>query len=105
MPFPYNLAAMATVVSTVTSIIGALNYAEGGIVPGTVYHDGVRANLSSGEMVINQADQNTLFSAIKSGDIGQGNGGARQTVLRGEDIVTVINNYGRRTGRGVILKG
>lgn len=103
MPFPANLAAMATVVSTITSIIASLNYADGGVVPGSNYHDGIRANLSSGEMVINQHDQNRLFQAIKTGDFGQASGGGTAEV-RAEKVVMAINNWGRRTGRGIIIK-
>ena len=37
-----------------------------------------------------------------SGELG---GGSSRTVVTGEQIVTVVNNYGKRTGKGVILKG
>ena len=59
--------------------------------------------VSSGEMFINEADQKKLYDPIHSGDLGGGNSG--RTVITGEQIVTVVNNYGKRTGKGVILKG
>ena len=64
--------------------------------------DGITARVSSGEMIMNEADQKKLYNAIHSGNLG---GGGSKTVVTGEQIVTVINNYGKRTGKGVILKG
>ena len=91
----------------VMSALGALaqipSFAEGGVVPGANFRDGIAARLSSGEMVINPADQKKLFDSIHSGNLG--GGGSSRSVITGEQIVTVVNNYGRRTGRGTILKG
>ena len=92
------------------AVLGALaafanipSFAEGGVVPGANFRDGIAARLSSGEMVINPADQKRLFDSIHSGNVG--GGGSSRSVITGEQIVTVVNNYGRRTGRGTILKG
>ena len=84
------------------SLIGGLSFASGGIVPGSNYYDGITARVSSGEMIINQADQKRLFDSIHTGNIGGGGGPARVT---GEQIILAINNYGRRTGRGELLFG
>lgn len=73
-------------------------HAASGIVMGKNYIDRVPATLSSGEMVMNEADQSALWKAIKSGDFGGGGGGS--SIVRGEDIILAINNHGRRTGRG-----
>lgn len=74
-------------------------FADGGIVGGQSYNDGVVARVSSGEMVINQADQRKLLETIKSG----GDGGGTQTFrIDGESLYTVLSNYGRRTGRGAL---
>lgn len=98
LPWPASLGAIATVLSTVATIWSSLNFAEGGIVPGRNYMDGITARVSSGEMVINEADQKRLYDAIHTGNVGGGGGG--RMVVNGEQIVEVINNYGRRTGRG-----
>lgn len=51
-----GLAAMATTIATIQS------YATGGIVPGTSYTgDKVRANVNSGEMILNRQQQTRLF--------------------------------------------
>lgn len=84
------------------SLIGGLSFASGGIVPGSNYYDGISARVSSGEMIINEADQKRLFDSIHTGNIGGGGGPARVT---GEQIILAINNYGRRTGRGELLFG
>lgn len=103
LPWPANMAAVATVMSTVASIWSSLNFAEGGIVPGRNYMDGITARVSSGEMVINEADQKRLYDAIHTGNVGGGGGG--RMVVSGEQLVEVINNYGRRSGRGKIKWG
>lgn len=87
-------------------------FADGGVVGGQSWTgDRVVARLNSGEMVINRQDQRKLFSMIKRG--GPAGGGmspagggsaAAQTVVTGEQIVTVINNYAKRRGRGEVIK-
>lgn len=84
------------------SLIGGLSFANGGIVPGSNYYDGITARVSSGEMIINEADQKRLFDSIHTGNIGGGGVPAR---VSGEQIILAINNYGRRTGRGELLFG
>lgn len=89
------------------SIIGGFStifagaFADGGIVKGQRYNDGIVARVSSGEMIINQADQRKLFNSIKSGNTGGGGSMIRMT-LRGEDLISAINNYGSRSGMGKI---
>lgn len=106
-PWPANLIAIASTIAAVTSAIASIasigNFAEGGIVGGTNYQDGITARVSSGEMFINEADQKRLYDAIHTGNFGGGGGG--RTIITGEQIVTVVNNFGKRTGKGTILKG
>ena len=75
-------------------------FADGGIVGGQRYNDGIVARVSSGEMIINQADQKRLFNSIRRGDTG--GGGMVRMTLRGEDLISAINNYGSRSGQGKI---
>lgn len=70
MAFANIMAGMLTAKGLAQTAMIA-NYAEGGIVPGNSYTgDNVRANVNSGEMIINKQDQSTLFNAIKSGNLG-----------------------------------
>jgi hypothetical protein len=102
-PFIGWLLVGGAVLSALAAFASIPSFAEGGVVPGANFRDGIAARLSSGEMVINPADQKRLFDAIHSGNVG--GGGSSRSVITGEQIVTVVNNYGRRTGRGTILKG
>ena len=102
-PFVGWLLVGGAVASTLAALTQIPSFAEGGVVPGANFRDGIAARLSSGEMVINPADQKKLFDSIHSGNLG--GGGSARSVITGEQIVTVVNNYGRRTGRGTILKG
>lgn len=103
IPIVGPMLAVSAVASVLAAINNIPNFAEGGIVGGHNYMDGITARVSSGEMFINEADQKKLYDSIHSGDLGGGNSG--RTVITGEQIVTVVNNYGKRTGKGVILKG
>lgn len=89
--------AIASVLAAMASIP---SFATGGIVGGSNYTDGITARVSSGEMVINEADQKKLFEQIHSGAIG---GGGGRAVVTGEQIVLAVNNYGKRTGRGELI--
>ena len=102
-PFVGWLMVGGAVMSALAAFASIPSFAEGGVVPGANFRDGIAARLSSGEMVINPADQKKLFDSIHSGNIG--GGGYARSVITGEQIVMVVNNYGRRTGRGTILKG
>ena len=85
--------------SAISGIFGGF-FADGGIVGGQNYNDGVVARVSSGEMVINQTDQKKLMSAIKGGSFG---GGTQTLRLDGESLYMAISNYGKRNGRGGLL--
>ena len=102
-PFVGWLLVGGAVMSALAAFAAIPSFAEGGVVPGANFRDGIAARLSSGEMVINPADQKKLFDSIHSGNLG--GGGSARSVITGEQIVNVVNNYGRRTGRGTILKG
>lgn len=102
IPFVGAIMAVAAVASVIAAIMSIPSFAEGGVIGGNNYMDGITARVSSGEMIMNEADQKKLYNAIHSGNLG---GGGSKTVVTGEQIVTVINNYGKRTGKGVILKG
>ena len=77
---------------------GGVVHAARGFVPGNNFSDNVPALLSSGELVLNRAQQGNLASQLEGGaGLGELNLSA---VIRGEQIRLVLNNNGRRTGRG-----
>ena len=95
-PFPYNLAAMATVVATVASIFSSLpKFADGGIVGGSSYFgDKLLARVNSGEMILNQGQQARLLSMTEGGNV-RVTGDVR---LNGKDIYISLRNYMSSTG-------
>lgn len=98
MPFPYNLAAIATVVSTLLSIYSNADkmkkkkFAEGGIVGGTSYSgDKLFAMVNSGEMILNKRQQGNLANMIGGG------GGQVEFHISGDALVGVLNNKRNKT--------
>lgn len=92
------LGAFAGMVASVKSSVRT--YAEGGIIPGQNYNDGITARVSSGEMIINQADQKRLYDSIHTGGVG---GGSVRSSISGEQIVIAVNNWARRTNHGELV--
>ena len=98
MPFPYNIAAIATVISTIASVFTKIksvgNFANGGIVGGSSFTgDRLQANVNSGEMILNRAQQSNLWRQINTGTSGVGQ---VQFHISGTDLVGVLNNNNRK---------
>lgn len=102
LPFPANIAAIAsiiaTVVSTFANIMSAVGaFADGGIVGGGNLHgDKVLARLNGGEMVLNRTQQAKLFRTIESGNIGNQSASSVSQVnwkIKGSDLYGVLTNY------------
>ena len=99
----FAATGLATAISSVTAIKQATSggFAEGGIVPGNSYSgDLLRTSdygINSGELILNRAQQGAIASQL------QGNGLQNlnlSATISGEQIRLVLNNNGRRTGRG-----
>jgi hypothetical protein len=90
---------LGTMISTISAIKSATagSYAEGGIVPGNNYSDGLIANVSSGELILNRAQQDSVARQLTNGI-----GGNLQLsgVVTGEQLRLVLNNNSRRRGKG-----
>lgn len=101
LPFPANIAAIAsiiaTVVSTFANIMSAVGaFADGGIVGGGNLHgDKVLARLNSGEMVLNRTQQAKLFRTIEQGNIGNNTETVSQVKwkIKGSDLYGALTNY------------
>ena len=100
-------AGVATMTATIAQIKSATEYhAQGGMVGTSPFipkgTDTVPAMLTPGEIVLNAAQQRNMANNLQgtSNVVMQSSGESR---ISGEDLVTVINAYGRRTGRGEIL--
>ena len=92
MPFPYNLPAIAASIASVLGALANMNkFAKGGIVGGnSTRGDRNISRANTGELVLNKAQQGTLYRAIASGNLGGGGGGEWR--VRGTDLIKVINN-------------
>lgn len=102
------IAFAATGVSTMLSSIAAIKqatagfYAEGGIVPGNNHNDGLLAHVSSGELILNRAQQNSIASQLENGGL---HNLQLETRIDSEDLIIMINNNGMRRGLGKFING
>lgn len=93
LPFPANIAAIATVIGTLISVVSQINqiknvgkFAEGGIVGGTSYSgDKLFAMVNSGEMILNKRQQGNLANML-------GGGNQVEFHISGDSLVGVLNN-------------
>lgn len=95
LPFPANLAAIATVVSTIAGIFSSLpKFADGGIIGGSSFFgDKMIARVNSGEMILNQSQQGRLFQMIDSGNLGGNVKVDGEIKVRGKAMYIAIRNY------------
>lgn len=86
LPFPANLAAIASIVATITSIFASLpQFAEGGIVGGSSFTgDKIIARLNSGEGVLTRKGINNLYNSMSTAGVGP-----VQNTLRGDVNFTI----------------
>ena len=78
--------------------------ALGYVVPGNDHSDRTPVMVSSGELILNQAQQGIVVDAIEHGGNGQGGGMAdMQPWVDGETIFLGMNNTSKRMGRGEIV--
>lgn len=98
------VAGTATMVSTIAAIKSATagSFADGGLIKGGPYAgDAIPVMANAGEIVLNASQQQNIASQLQPR---QDIGGTGRSTISGEQIVTVVNAYGRRSGRGEILK-
>lgn len=95
MPFPLNLLAIGAGVAAVIAALASMSkFANGGIVGGNSTHgDRNIARVNSGEMILNKAQQGTLWSMLN----GKGGMGGRVNFkIKGSDLIGVMENEVRK---------
>lgn len=102
--FPQNIPAIATTVAAIMSVIGTIasvagSFAEGGIISGgSQIGDNMVAKVNSGEMIINGKQQQNLWKAISTGNLG-GNTENQISVsnvrVKGSDLYLALRNYSK----------
>lgn len=97
LPFPANLAAVATVVATIASVFSSLpKFAEGGVVGGSSYFgDKLLARVNSGETILTNKMAGRALSMIEGGSNVLVSGDVR---LSGKDIYISLRNYMSASG-------
>lgn len=99
MPFPANLAAIASIVATVVSTFASIpkNFAEGGIVSGNMpFGDRIHCALNSGEMVLNPMQQSKLWRQINSNRPNNAIGGNVKFEISGTALKGVLTNVNNK---------
>ena len=110
LPFPANLAAWATIATTIGSIFASLpKFADGGIVSGTQHGDNVIARLNGDEMVLNARQQSNLFKAIDNGTFEFGstdNGNSTINFkIKGSDLYGTLKNFSKTAAKSGRITG
>lgn len=105
-----GISAIVTAIQVISAADTFIPFARGGIVkaangytvPGNFGYDAVPSLLTSGEVVLNRAQQGNIVSQMMDSRM---NGGSASTpsYVRGEDIWLGVNNFLKRSGRGEIV--
>lgn len=100
-PFGW-LTAGAAVASIVAAIAAIPKFANGGIVPGSMYSgDRVPAMVNSGEMILNRSQQSNLFQILNQGGTkGKDVRVTGEVVVSGEQMRILLANTDRKMRRG-----
>lgn len=108
LPFPANMAALASVIATITSVIAAIqstatqSFADGGIFQGkTTVGDYNFARVNAGEMILNNRQQQHLFNLLNGNTQVNAvtDGGNVTFTIHGSDLQGTLNNYNKRVNR------
>lgn len=102
LPFPANIAAIASIIATVVatfasifSTVGA--FAGGGIIQGASTHgDQLLARVNAGEMILNGSQQARLFNLLDgAGAVGGAGIGQVSFKIKGSDLYGSLSNYSK----------
>lgn len=96
----FAATGVATMLSSIEAIKNATHFAQGGIVGGSDYTDNTPIMVSSGELILNKAQQNTLATELTRQD---GQGFVCQPYVLGQNVYLGMNNYLQGAGQGQIV--
>lgn len=104
MPFPANLVAIASIISTVLGVFASLpKFASGGIISAASgLGDYNLARVNGGEMILNGSQQKKLFSILDGTGAQSSNaaiGGNVTFRISGKELVGVLSNYKSKTSK------
>lgn len=102
LPFPANIAAIASIIAMIVSIFASLpKFAAGGIIPGSSHIGDMNlARVNGGEMILNTRQQANLFNMLDHNRLPQSSASGEVTFrIQGDTLVGVIDNYNRKRSR------
>ena len=97
----FAATGVATMLSSIAAIKNATHFAQGGIVGGNDYMDSTPIMVSSGELILNKAQQNNLASVLEGTSM---QNFTLETRVDGRDLIIVMNNDGTARGRGELVR-
>lgn len=96
----FAATGLAQMISTISTIKSVAHFAEGGIVGGNDYTDNTPIMVSSGELILNRAQQGNLASQLQEGNAGRAAG---LPFVYGQNIFLGTNNYLKGIGQGQLV--
>ena len=96
----FAATGLAQMISTISTIKSVAHFAEGGIVGGNDYTDNTPVMVSSGELILNKAQQGNLASQLQEGNAGSAPG---LPFVNGQNIFLGTNNYLKGSGQGQLV--
>ena len=98
MPFPFNLAAIASIVATIASVFASLpKFETGGVIGGNSFTgDKLLVRANSGEMILNKKQQTNLYNQLDNAEVGRTKTDVNVTgelICRGSNLKATLNNY------------
>lgn len=98
-PWPANIVAITSIIATIASTFASFpKFADGGIVGGSSYFgDKLLARVNSGELILNQKQQESLYHMTEDDRGGGVTIGFDR--VRGSDIYLALKNYMKDTGK------
>lgn len=95
------VAMIATIAAAIVGMIASLSaFAQGGVVGGTSFTgDKILARLNSGEVVLNDDQQNRLWGMINNNSVSSAPAGEVTFKIHGSDLVGTLNNYNHRRSK------
>lgn len=91
--------AAAAVASVVAAFASMPKFADGGIVQGSSFNDGIIARVSTGEMILNRNQQSNLFNLLDRGATNGITSGEVEFKIGEKALIGVLKNYNNRVNR------
>lgn len=103
LPFPANIAAIASVIAELIAVFAAMpKFASGGIIGGSSsIGDYNIARVNSGEMILNGSQQKRLFNLLDGSEsmTSSTGGGQVEFKIRGTELIGCINNTQKKRNK------